>query len=64
VTGTVPLAAKSALEIATLISDDPTIVACFAVPFQLSVELETKLEPVTVSVNPFAPAAALDGEIA
>jgi hypothetical protein len=63
VTVAVPLAPKSELGTATVISDALTNVAEVVVPFQLTAELETKFDPETVSVNPLEPAAAVDGEI-
>ena len=63
VTVAVPLAAKFTLEIAAVIWDPPTTVASFAVPFQVTVELETKFDPEIVSVKLLVPAAAVDGEI-
>ena len=42
--------------------DALTNVACLDVPFQVTVEPLKKFDPLIVNVNPFEPAAALDGE--
>jgi hypothetical protein len=61
-TGTVALALKSDARTGIVSCDALTNVACFVAPFQVTVELERKFDPLIVNVNPFVPAAALDGE--
>jgi len=59
----VPLAFKSADATAIVSCDEPPSAACLAAPFQETVELERKPEPVIVRVKPPVPAAALVGEM-
>ena len=61
--GTVPLELKSADETGIETCEELTIDACLAIPFQVTVELERKFDPVIVKAKPFVPAAALVGEI-
>lgn len=62
-TGTVPLVPRSLAETAMVSCEALTKVALRELPFQVTVELDRKFEPVTVSVKPLDPAAALLGEI-
>src|SRR6266850_756366 len=64
VTVAVPAVATSAAPIAAVSCVVLTKVVGRAAPFQLTVAPETKLLPVTVSVNAGLPAATLDGLIA
>src|SRR4029077_9096927 len=61
VTAAVPAVATSAAPIAAVSCVVLTKVVGRAAPFQLTVAPETKLLPVTVSVNAGLPAATLDG---
>ena len=61
VTLAVPASARSAAGIAAVSWLEETKVVARAVPFQFTVELLTKLLPLTVNVMPGVPGAALDG---
>jgi len=62
-TAMVPLAPRSLAETAMVSCEELTNVALRELPFQVTVELDRKFEPVMVSVKPLEPAAALLGEI-